>query len=388
MSPDQFTEVSSESWFGRLGGAFKGILFGLILVVVAFPVLFINEGRAVKRYKTLKEGGGLVVSVTTDAVNPANDGKLVHLTGKAETDETLTDPVFGISVNALRLNRNVEMYQWQETTQNKTKKKLGGGTETVTTYSYNKTWSDQDIRSGSFKEPAGHENPASLPYPSTQSTAKDVTLGAFALSSSLVKKINDYEPFPVSNDAPVPDSLMENCRLHNAGFYIGGDPASPQVGDTKIRFEIVLPTEASVISKQTSNTFEPYGTKAGGTIELLQTGVHTADAMIQTAQDSNKLLTWILRAVGFVLMFVGLNMIFRPLSVLADVLPILGNIVGAGTGVIAFLLAAGLSAVTVAVAWFVYRPLLSTILLVIAAGLAIAIRAKLKSSNAGTAVSA
>ena len=91
--PD-YTEVTSESWFGRIGGALKGIVFGVLLIAIAFFVLFKNEGRAVNRYKTLKEGAGIVVSVGSEAVDSANEGKLIHLTGLATTDEILKDPAY------------------------------------------------------------------------------------------------------------------------------------------------------------------------------------------------------------------------------------------------------------------------------------------------------
>ena len=45
MPEDNFTEVTNDSWFGRLGNAIKGVVFGLLLFVVAFPLLFWNEGR-------------------------------------------------------------------------------------------------------------------------------------------------------------------------------------------------------------------------------------------------------------------------------------------------------------------------------------------------------
>ena len=80
-------------------------------------------------------------------------------------------------------------------------------------------------------------------------------------------------------------------------------------------------------------------------------------------------------------MLVGLNLILKPLPVLADVLPILGDILRVGTGIIAFLSAAILSLVTVAIAWVVYRPLLGIALLVLAAGLAIAVKVKLTSAK-------
>ena len=68
------TEVSQVSWFSRLGGAFKGILFGIILFLLAIPLLFWNEGRAVKRARALTKGAAAVVSVQPDAVQPENEG--------------------------------------------------------------------------------------------------------------------------------------------------------------------------------------------------------------------------------------------------------------------------------------------------------------------------
>lgn len=84
----------------------------------------------------------------------------------------------------------------------------------------------------------------------------------------------------------------------------------------------------------------------------------------------------------------GLNLVFKPLSVVADVLPIAGTIVGAGTGLISFLVASLGSLVTIAIAWVVYRPLLGIVLIVIAVGVAVAIKSKLKPAKAGTVLSA
>lgn len=382
MSTDRFTEITNESWFSRIGGALKGIVVGLILFVAAFPLLFWNEGRAVRQYKTLKEGGGAVVSVRSDAVDPANAGKLIHVTGKADSSATLTDPVFGVSAQALKLRRVVEMYQWQETAKSHTKKKLGGGTETARTFTYSKAWSGQAVDSADFKEPAGHQNPGALPYASTEQVADVITLGAFTLSPSLAAKIDTFEALAIGSDTPLAEALKSKAKVHDGGLYVGPDPASPKIGDVRVKFSVARPAEVSVIAKQAGSTFEPYRTKAGGDIELLQAGVVTGAGMIQAAQDSNKILTWILRLAGFVVMLVGLGMIFRPVSVLADVVPVLGGIVGAGTGLIAFFSAAVLSLITIAVAWMAFRPLLAILLIVVAIGLAVSIRGKLKPANA------
>ena len=63
----------------------------------------------------------------------------------ATTSEILVDPSFGVAQQAIHLERRVSMYQWRESRESKTEKKLGGGTETITTYSYSKGWSDRPI---------------------------------------------------------------------------------------------------------------------------------------------------------------------------------------------------------------------------------------------------
>lgn len=44
---------------------------------------------------------------------------------------------------------------------------------------------------------------------------------------------------------------------------------------------------------------------------------------------------------------------------MADVLPFLGNLLEAGLGAVAFLTALVISTIVIAIAWFVFRPLLS-----------------------------
>lgn len=385
MPQDSFTEVTRESLVGRLGNAFKGILAGILLFFIAFPLLFWNEGRSVKRYRELKEGAGIVVSVSSDSVDAANEGKLVHLTGKADTGEMLSDDVFGVSANALKLKRAVEMYQWKETSSSETRTKLGGGTEKATTYKYSKAWSAKAIDSADFKEPTGHQNPGALPWEPIVRTAGVVELGAFTLAPSLVGKIDAFETLPVGGGTNLPAGLEGQARIHNGGFYVGADPTNPRIGDVRIAFSVVRPLQVSVIARQTGTTLEPYPAKAGGTIELLEEDVHSAEEMFAKAEEENKLLTWLLRLAGFLLMLVGINLVLRPLSVIADVLPILGTIVRGGTGLVSLLLSAIFAMITIAVAWIFYRPLLGIVLIAAAAGLAVLVRRRLKQRKAASA---
>jgi hypothetical protein len=106
--------------------------------------------------------------------------------------------------------------------------------------------------------------------------------------------------------------------------------------------------------------------------------------MIAQAEQENKALTWGLRFLGFIVMMIGLNLIFKPLSVLADVVPFLGSLVGVGTGLIAFLIAISISFTVIAIAWVFFRPLLGIGLLVVAGAAAYVIITKLKAARPQT----
>jgi len=366
MSNDSYTEVTRQSWGSRLKGSLRGIVIGLILTAVAVWLLFSNEGRAVRRAKSLAEGGGAVVSVPADRVDPAHEGALVHVSGTAETEEILQDPAFGVAVFGLHLERRVEMYQWRESRDSETEKKLGGGTETRTTYSYEKVWSDDPIDSGGFKESAGHTNPGSFPVPPREVSASRVFLGAFRLPASMVGRLRDFQPLETPSRDALPEEIRGRSHVREDLVYVGADPARPEVGDLRIRFAYVPPGAVSLVAQQVGDSFSPYPTAAGDTIELVRSGVASAEAMFAAAEQSNRILTWLLRGGGFLLMFVGLGMVLRPLSVLADVVPFVGNLVAAGTGFLAFLLAAFGSLVVISFAWLFYRPLLGLSVLALA----------------------
>lgn len=382
MSNDSFTEVSSTSWTSRLGNALKGIIVGIIMVLVAIVLVFWNEGRAVKRHKTLEEGRGAVVSILADTVDVANKGSLVHLSALATTEEQLTDESFGISRRAIKLQRIAEMYQWQQESHSEEKKKLGGGTETVTTYTYSKIWSENPIHSNQFKQSNGHKNPTNMPYRSEDFVAGQVTIGAFNLPPSIVKKISGYTPLTLAPEYTLPGDLKIPARLEGHTIYLGESSQSPEIGDLKISFREIKPMRISLVAQQVGTQLKPFQTKAGGTIVLLQSGEHSAEAMFEQAHKTNTILTWILRAVGLVLMLIGFQLILSPFSVFADVLPALGNLVGTGTGLIAGLIATCITLLTMAIAWVFYRPVIGAIMLIISGGIVAFLVAKLRKGQA------
>src|SRR5688572_2425123 len=162
---NSFTHTSEKGWFSRITESIKSVLVGVVLFGAAFPTLFWNEGCAVRTAKSLEAGAAAVVSVpSSDKIDPQYEGKLVHMTGKAVATTELADPALGVKAPAIKLARNVEMYQWVESKEEKTEKKAGGKEVTTTTYNYKKEWSDGFHDSGQFEHPEDHQNPGDMPY--------------------------------------------------------------------------------------------------------------------------------------------------------------------------------------------------------------------------------
>ncbi|MDR3514801.1 MAG: TMEM43 family protein [Azospirillaceae bacterium] len=370
---ETFVEVTQRSWLGRAAGSLIAVVIGLILFLGSFPVLIWNEGRAVAAIDTLNAGARSVVSVAADHIDPVHDGHLVHVTGVATVDHPAVDPVFGVApVNAVRLRRHVEMYQWQEHKESQTDKQLGGGETTRTTYQYRKVWSETAIDSAGFKQPNGHGN-AVMPLHSTMFDANGVRLGAFHLDEGLIGQMSGFKTLAPPTDA-TGAGVEPFFRRFGEGFYHGSSPETPAPGDIQVSFEVIETQPISVIAAQVGQRFAPFRTGKGPAIEAIDLGTHSAADMFQEAQASEATMTWILRGVGFVMMALGVGLMAAPLAWLASVLPVLEGVVDAAAFLVALIIAIPLTAITIAISWIAYRPLLGGGLIIVGLGLAILVR--------------
>jgi hypothetical protein len=367
---EEVTETKETSWLSRLGQAFAGIIFGLLLIVASCVLLFWNEGRAVTTARSLAEGAGLVRTVAADKVDLANEGRLVHAIGTLSTTGPATDNEFAMKSDGVHLVRHVQMFQWTEESESESSKKLGGGETTKTTYKYKRDWIDKPVDSSKFHTREGHANPQ-MTWRLRQALAPGIKLGAFSMPDTLMRGFGKEDSLEVGDEqvAAAQKRTQKPVQAIDGALYVGRDPAQPSVGDFKITFAEVKAQTASVVARQAGPTFEAYTTHAGGKVELMAAGSVPASDMFKEAQDENRLWTWLIRLGGCVAMFIGFLLITNPLKVLADVIPILGDIVGAGTAVVAFLGTVMIAPVVIAIAWFAYRPVVAVITLVVGAAL-------------------
>lgn len=376
---DQFTETTSTSWFARIKNALSGIVFGIALVIGACVALFWNEGRAVKTAASLTEGAGIVQTIDPQTAGANLEGKLLHFVGNLKISDRVSDKNFNSIVapqGAVKLVRSVEMYQWKQTSKSEKRKKLGGGEETVTTYSYSKEWSNRAIDSSRFKKPEGHNNPPML-IENASSTIDSAAIGAVKINGAKLSSLGESEQLELTetNRQNVKEQLGVGKKVITQGnaIMISQYGAGPSIGDTRISFTYSSPTQVSAIGAFKAGALESYETSNGRSIFMVRDGTADAKSMFDAAQSSNTTFTWIVRAAGFFAMLVGFKMIFSIVGVLGDVVPFIGNIFRFATGLAAFALTAVLSTVIIGIAWIYYRPLLGII--IIGLGLVFAVAA-------------
>lgn len=357
---ESVVETTEASWLSRLGRALAGVLIGIVLIVGGVVVLVLNESRSVTTARSLAEGRGAAIEADAAAPLPGNDGRLVHVVGRATTDSLLADPDFQVTAKAVVLARKVEMFQWQQHEDTTTQTQLGGGETKTKTYSYSKIWSARPIDSSGFRQPLNHANP---PFAVTEKTivAKDARLGGFALPDALLSHLPAVDPVAVDAGAlPKLQAVLGHpvSQIDNAVF-VGANSALPQVGDLRISYRMAPVGDLTVVARQSGAGFAGYQTKAGDVIATILPGRLGLGEVFADPKHENTGLTWLLRAGGTLAVLIGFALIFTPLSVFADLIPVLGGLVGFGAVLGALSLTLVVAPLTIAVVWFAFRPLLA-----------------------------
>lgn len=324
---DSFSEVSYNSFGSRLMKSVGGAVIGLLLAVCSFPVLWWNEGRT-----NWGDVAKKAAVVSPAATGTDGEGKLVSVTGPLTATERVGDPQFLKAGPYLELDRKVEMYAWKETKKSKEEKQVGGGSKTITTYDYARTWSEHPQASDEFRHPDGHENPA-MTLQSQSFKAHSARLGSFEFDPESAELPGAQAFTPAPGDYLVGGALRgaQAARTNEVapqqmGEYLfqgKGTLESPRVGDVRISFEAVKPLAEATL----------FGQRAGSKIEAATVDKDTfyrvlagsrAQA-IDTLQTEHTVTTWLLRLVGFLMMWLGAAAVFGPINTFLDIVPIAGS---------------------------------------------------------------
>lgn len=366
--PDQFTEVTTTGYGQRIINSIKGVLVGLILFVVSFGLLYWNEGR-VDLSKIAKSA--TEISSATINTDTSLNGKLVSTTGIVNSDQVIGDNLYLKPDKFIAVKRQVEMYSWVENSESRTKRNIGGSETTETTYTYSKNWVENPKSSSNFKYPEGHENPQKSldSYTNKVTTA---TIGAYHFDPQSITLPNFSKlPLNSQNVTLSGDAVLANDTYIFIKKSKEGTFDNPQIGDLRISYHVLLPGfEGTIFGKLNGSKINPYFDQKGNMLYRLFIG--TREQAISTLHTEYRISLWILRIIGFLLMWVGLMMLFQPISVLLDILPIFGTISRFLINIVTFIVAFVLTIVTIFVSMIAHNLIALIIVLVITVGAIIA----------------
>lgn len=425
------TETKTIGYGSRVKSSFGGIKTGLVLFALGTVLLWWNEGRAVKTAKMLEEAEAAAVHVDdVSRVDPSLTGQLIHASAEAVVNGTLEDPQFGVSVNAVKLERDVEYYQFSENSSTETEDKLGGKQVQTTTYTCEKGWYSHPVESSSFhgENARLYQNFTLMQFEDFDAIADNVKFGGYRLSESLIRGISGSVPTDLAIDdsflkawdaditrtqenpaaakiaeaatkaaenvveatdstaaqtEAAPAEVSNNYKyvhVNNNVVYFGLNPNSPQIGDVRVTFTQVNPGMVTVVAQVDGDTFEPFTAKNGKTFSTIRTGKVSMEKIFQQANEGNSMLTWIFRVIGVLLVCSGLKGVFNILVTILKVVPFLASILNWGVNLVCNIIGVAWSLIIIAIAWLFYRPLLAIGLLVLVGALVgcFAYRGKIK----------
>ncbi len=364
-----YQEVTHKSWGQRLLGSLVGLLFGLLLFIGSFAVLFFNEGSI-----DFSQMASRAEVLNAAVVQPQAEGKTVTLTGPITSSELLGDNLYLKPGAYVALARTVEMFAWKETVDTETRTNIGGSETQVKTYRYSSEWSDQPGNSDQFKK-SNYVNPAKA-IPNQVSTVLSAKIGVYSIDmASLTEVVNfpysctsdsrRYTPhysggisLPSGNRLNLTSQNLLSTKAQPVGNYLfqgAGSPQAPKIGDLRICYSAMPNNSTVTVLGQlqgdrlipTQHQKQPFFRLSSG----------SRAAAIAELRSTYLTWLWFLRLLGFLMMWAGLALLAQPVNVLFSVIPLLGELSEVVSGAASFILALVLSFVTIVVSSLIHQPI-------------------------------
>ncbi|XP_055532420.1 transmembrane protein 43 homolog [Wyeomyia smithii] len=288
--------------FEALKSCWLAMLLGSILLTAGTCVLFWNEARAISIALSLEEAFNDAITASADRpYDRLYEGKLIHLSGWITTGEPLTEPDYNIQVQAVKLRRRVQMYQWIE---EYVESRFGESDTTFQaddrTYYYTLDWRDELIDSRSFYIRSGHHNPSTFPMDTKTFVSERVHIGQYELGAELKERFNNF--IEVTSDTRPEDPSV---KLHAGLYYHCNDIWNPEVGDIRLQFSYAgLEGSAyTVVGMLDNGKIVPYQSSHSRKVLLIYPGELSMQDIIKLEHKSKQITIWSWRLIGWMLLF-------------------------------------------------------------------------------------
>jgi hypothetical protein len=226
--------------------------------------------------------------------SPNYEDKLVYFHGELKIREPLGDQQYNILVQAVKLKKIVDVYQWHE---DYTESAFATEDSSNRNYFYYKEWSERVVDSRSFHSSLAHQNPLKKPMETKINIADKAYIGNFEIGEEGKEKFNTW--VDVTSDTKPDDSFI---KMHSGAYYHTENLFEPEVGDLRIRFQFAgLEGDFySVVGHFKKGVIVP-AQKNRRKILLLSKGRVSIEDLFHQEHLSNSKEVWFTRLFGFLL---------------------------------------------------------------------------------------
>lgn len=261
-------------------------VINIILIILGSWLIWNGFNVHSKNEKLVKEASK-VKDVSAEKIDKKNEGKIVSVNGKIKIDHNLSDDTLGINIEALKLKRVVEMYQWEEDCDEKC--------------TYEKVWSDEVIDSSDFEEE--HKNPETMPY-ETKEYIYSGKMGEFEIPSELISKLPYEKTIPLE----VLQGKYNNYgNLNIDGSYLRNYSEKPKIGDFRISYKYTENDEITVLGVQKESTIKSYKSKNGKELYDIRKGNYSGKEMLKKhvkTSNNGRIFSTI---IGGIILLIGIS---------------------------------------------------------------------------------
>ncbi len=285
----------------KQSGVWFKIVIGLGCFLIAFPMLWMNEGQA-----DFGRIGASSIAMHADEAVDVDSDTLVAVSGIVISDELIGDHPYLRESNYIQLSRQVEMFAWVEESKTEGEKKY---------YNYKEEWTDSPPDSSSFNSLEGHENPA-LPLQNETFTVSQGMIGGYYLD---LQEVDLPDSTEVKLNATNVTIVEEEWQLHGNTIFIGeGSPTNPVVGDIRITYHAISSNQkATAFGRIEQDEIVPYLYKDEH--KLYRLFFSSREDAIASMRQEYKAMLWGMRFFGLALIWLGIFLIFSPIIALLNV---------------------------------------------------------------------
>lgn len=310
-------------------------VIGALALLASCLLTCVNELRLVRTQLSFEHGRRSAVTLSHPLVDKRHDGALVLFSGLLTTDGDVLDsagnalahtrnpfvldPLFGVAVKGVRLFRNVEMLQWEETSHTSTSSspededRRIGDEDRERVYMYDLRWRSEHIDSTAFNDPS-YWNPLqeAWVYESLVVKASNVVIGDFKVSDALIDQIKRRDDVKLDSatrntmsnvlNQRLGENWKEASALRNVSieedkfFYVRQNHEASQhpepvsvLGDLRVSFSVAPVYPVTICAQQQQRELVPFNTPAGEFIYLLEDGIHSVSELF-AAKSNTKVL--------------------------------------------------------------------------------------------------